>query len=259
MSKWVKTQTWFARPIYVCLEDEGVSSSILHTGEWESHIERYIIHNLPSDGVFLDVGANLGFFSLLAANKMQEYNGEGRVIAVEANPVVLPYMMASIVESGLQSRIDVLPYAVSKSPGLMQMQHDFGDNLGGVPMKTVDSFTPLKGRSIVPTVELDSVLPDLKRLDLVKMDIEGAEPFAIDGMAGLLESFSPDIIMEINADCLKGVSDTSIAGMVEHMEYYHYKPYVIDDDVVEPVTKEQVVEIVLKRNYHDFLFSRRPG
>ena len=47
--------------------------------------------------------------------------------------------------------------------------------------------------------------------------------------------------------------------MVEHMEYYHYKPYVIDDDVVEPVTKEQVVEIVTQRNYYDFLFSRRPG
>jgi FkbM family methyltransferase len=254
----MKTQTFFRRPIYVAMEDEGVSSSIIHTGGWESHIEKYIIENMPVDGVFLDVGANLGFFSLLAANKMQEERSSGRVIAVEANPIVIPYLMASIVESGLEHRIDVIPYAASNNSGLVQMQENFGNNLGGVPMKDVRTFVPSKDRRLVPTVELDEILVDLTRLDLVKMDIEGAELKAIEGMADLLRAFSPDIIMEINADCLRGVSNLSVAGMVEQMDFHGYKPYTFRDGI-EPVTKEQVVEIVSAHNYYDFLFSKKMG
>jgi FkbM family methyltransferase len=258
MTTWMKTQTFFRRPIYVAMEDEGVSSSIIHTGGWESHIEKYIIENMPVDGVFLDVGANLGFFSLLAADKMQEDRSSGRVIAVEANPIVLPYLMASIVESGLEHRIDVIPYAASGILGLVQMQENFVNNLGGVPMKELSELLPSKNRKVVPTVELDDILVDLTRLDLVKMDIEGAEPKAIEGMSGLLHKFSPDIIMEINADCLRGVSNLSVAGMVEQMEFHGYKPYTFRYDV-EPVTKEEVVGIVSSHNYYDFLFSKKMG
>jgi FkbM family methyltransferase len=254
----MKTQTFFRRPIYVAMEDEGVSSSIIHTGGWESHIEKYIIEHMPVDGVFLDVGANLGFFSLLAANKMQEERSSGRVIAVEANPIVLPYLMASIVESGLEHRIDVVPYAASGILGLVQMQENFADNLGGVPMKELSELLPSKNRKVVAAVELDDILIDLTRLDLVKMDIEGAEPKAIEGMCGLLYKFSPDIIMEINADCLRGVSNLSVAGMVDQMEFHGYKPHTFKDDV-EPVTKEEVVEIVSAHNYYDFLFSKKMG
>jgi FkbM family methyltransferase len=258
MTTWLKTQTFFRRPIYVAMEDEGVSSSIIHTGGWESHIEKYIIENMPVDGVFLDVGANLGFFSLLAANKMQEDRGNGRVIAVEANPVVLPYLMASIVESGLEHRIDVIPYAASDNSGLVQMQEDFGNNLGGVPMKVLSWTSTTKSRKVVPTVRLCDILVDLTRLDLVKMDIEGAEPKAIEGMAGLLYKFSPDIIIEINADCLRGVSGMSVAAMVDHMKFDGYKPYTFRDGI-EPVTKEEVVGIVSSHNYYDFLFSKKMG
>ena len=258
MTTWMKTQTFFRRPIYVAMEDEGVSSSIIHTGGWESHIEKYIIENMPVDGVFLDVGANLGFFSLLAANKMQEDRSSGRVIAVEANPIVIPYLMASIVESGLEHRIDVIPYAASGILGLVQMQENFVNNLGGVPMKDLSELLPSKNRKVVPTVELDDILVDLTRLDLVKMDIEGAEPKAIEGMSGLLHKFSPDIIMEINADCLRGVSNLSVAGIVEQMEFHGYKPHTFRYDV-EPVTKEEVVGIVSSHNYYDFLFSKKMG
>jgi FkbM family methyltransferase len=254
----MKTQTFFRRPIYVAMEDDGVSSSIIHTGGWESHIEKYIIENMPVDGVFLDVGANLGFFSLLAADKMQEDRSSGRVIAVEANPIVLPYLMASIVESGLEHRIDVIPYAASGILGLVQMQENFVNNLGGVPMKELSELLPSKNRKVVPTVELDDILVDLTRLDLVKMDIEGAEPKAIEGMSGLLHKFSPDIIMEINADCLRGVSNLSVAGIVEQMEFHGYKPHTFRYDV-EPVTKEEVVGIVSSHNYYDFLFSKKMG
>jgi len=258
MTTWMKTQTFFRRPIYVAMEDDGVSSSIIHTGGWESHIEKYIIENMPVDGVFLDVGANLGFFSLLAADKMQEDRSSGRVIAVEANPIVLPYLMASIVESGLEHRIDVIPYAASGILGLVQMQENFVNNLGGVPMKDLSELLPSKNRKVVPTVELDDILVDLTRLDLVKMDIEGAEPKAIEGMSGLLHKFSPDIIMEINADCLRGVSNLSVAGIVEQMEFHGYKPHTFRYDV-EPVTKEEVVGIVSSHNYYDFLFSKKMG
>jgi hypothetical protein len=125
-------------------------------------------------------------------------------------------------------------------------------------MKELSELLPSKNRKVVPTVELDDILVDLTRLDLVKMDIEGAEPKAIAGMADLLFKFSPDIIMEINADCLRGVSGMSVAAMVEKMEFHGYKPYTFRDGI-ESVTKEEVVGIVSSHNYYDFLFSKKMG
>lgn len=258
MSRWLKAQTYFKRPIYVCMEDEGVSSGIIHHGNWESHVGRYLVEYLEMDAVFLDIGANVGFFTLLAAHEMEAKGGDGRVIAVEANPIVLPYLMASIVESGLEHRIDVLPYAVAQKIGIVQMQEAFGNNLGGVPMNKINFMMPSRGRKIVPTVELDDMLIDLTRLDLIKMDIEGAESLAIDGMMGLLEKFSPDIICEINKDCLQGVSGVGVLEFVEHMEKLGYTPHSFEDDI-EYLAPEDVVKIVDAHNYYDFLFVKNAG
>lgn len=258
MNKWLKTQTYFKRPIYVCMEDRAVSDSIIKHGNWESHVGRYLVEYLEMDSVFLDIGANVGFFTLLAAHEMEAKGGDGRVIAAEANPVVLPYLMASIVESGLEHRIDVLPYAVAQKSGFVQMQKSFGRNLGGVTANKMNFMTPSTGRNIVPTVELDDILIDLTRLDLIKMDIEGSESLAIDGMMGLLEEFSPDIICEINRECLESVSGVGVLEFVEHMEKLGYTPHSFDDDI-EYLAPEDVVKIVDAHNYYDFLFVKNAG
>lgn len=254
--KWVRTKTHFNRHIDVCLEDDGVSKAILETGKWEPHVAERIWLELDNDHTFLDVGANLGYFSLFAADAMESRGLGGRVIAVEGNRLVLPHLMASVVNSGLDHIIEVLPYAVSdESLLLVQMNEDFGGNLGGTTIRPVEP----KGRkrSLVPTVALDDVLVDLERLDLVKMDIEGAEYLAICGFEKTLAQYSPDIIMEINGECLRGVSSVSVGDMVLKMQSLGYRAYDLLTPYGAPLTPLEVAAIVDAHNYYDFLFTKQ--
>ena len=248
--KWVKTKTHFGPYIWVCLEDHGVSGAILHTGRWEPHVEKLLHEYVYRDLTFLDIGANVGYFSLSVANKMRDV-GAGRVIAIEANPLVVPYLMSSVVESGFDDIIEVLPYAVSEENGLIEMLAEFGDNLGGSTIRNVSDEKVRK--NVIPCVKLDDVLNDITHIDLVKMDIEGAEMFALSGMVELIRKHKPDIVMEINKDCLAGVSGMTVRGLVHSMDLEGYE--VIDFcDVKRKVTVGEIVQIVDRHNYYDFLF-----
>lgn len=248
--KWVKTKTHFGPYIWVCLEDHGVSGAILHTGRWEPHVEKLLHEYVYRDLTFLDIGANVGYFSLSVANKMRDV-GAGRVIAIEANPLVVPYLMSSVVESGFDDIIEVLPYAVSEENGLIEMLAEFGDNLGGSTIRKLSRKGT--GKNVVPCVKLDDVLADLPHIDLVKMDIEGAELLALHGMKSIIIKHKPDIVMEINKDCLSGVSGVSVATLANHMKLIGYEAFDFCDDK-RKLTIEDIVQIVDANNYYDFLF-----
>ena len=248
--KWVKTKTHFGPYIWVCLEDHGVSGAILHTGRWEPHVEKLLHEYTYRDLTFLDIGANVGYFSLSVANKMRDV-GSGRVIAIEANPLVVPYLMSSVVESGFDDIIQVLPYAVHHKNGLIEMLAEFGDNLGGSTIRAVSDEKVRK--NVIPCVKLDDVLTELTHIDLVKMDIEGAEMLALSGMVELMRKHKPDIVMEINKECLAGVSGMTVRGLVHSMDCEGYE--VIDFcDGKRKVTVGEIVQIVDANNYYDFLF-----
>jgi FkbM family methyltransferase len=253
--QWSRVKTYFGRHIYVCRDDFGVSSSVFHTGRWEGHVDQKIRERIGSGDVFLDVGANIGFFSLLAADLMSK-GGGGKVIAVEANPLVVPYLMASAVESGLDDLIQVLPYAVSDRTGLVQINGNYGDNLGGTTINH-EIDVERKNHFVVPSVRLDDILHDTPALDFVKMDVEGAELLAMKGFKQCVDRFKPDILMELNKQCLAGVSQVSVHGMVSYMEQLGYEPYDFVEGSVKPLSADEVVRIVEANNYYDFMFVHK--
>lgn len=251
-TQWVKVPTWFGRQAYICLADIAVSRDILLTGHWEWETENLLRSLLTPDAFFLDLGANIGWFSLLAGDLMARAEGKGRVIAVEANPSLLPYLMASIVESGLAERVAVKPYAVSSQVGLVQMDAEVSGNVGGLGIVPLSEALPR--RNVVPTIPLDQLLGDLDRLDLVKMDIEGAEPFAIRGFTQLLKRFRPIILMEFNEAALKSVSGLSIREFLNELAGLGYRPHEFHGGERRPLSVDEVVAIVTEKTYYDFLF-----
>lgn len=255
--QWLRTKTYFNRYIYVCREDEGVSDAILKVGRWEPRVAAFLMANMSTNGVFLDVGANVGYFSVMIADILERVslNGTGRVIAVEANPLVTPYLMATVIENGLDHRIQVCPYAVSDRTGLVQINRDFGNNLGGTTIREIDKSGA--ECSIVPCARLDDILAGVSRIDLVKMDIEGSELLAMKGFERTVAKFSPDIIMELNKDCLRGVSGVSVEDMVRYMQSLGYKPYSFGSDGASLMSVRDVVNTVDSHNYYDFLFSKK--
>lgn len=251
---WTKVQTRFGRQIYLCLSDIGVAREILLNGDHEPDVGRSIIAHLPPDGVFLDIGANIGWFTLLAADQLARANQGGRVIAVEANPSVVPYLSASVVESGLSDFVSVKPYAVSREIGLGAFDSCTRGNLGGQRVQHVQAVAPER-RHVVPVIRLDDLLCDLDRLDVIKIDIEGYEPLALQGGQALIERFRPMIIAEINAAALSSVSGLDPKSFVKMMQEFGYQPFDLNAVNGVAMDADQVHAAVERRGYCDFLFK----
>jgi FkbM family methyltransferase len=170
-SAWVKTATAFGRSIYVCLKDKYVSRGILLHGSFSESVSRAIESKLTPDIVFLDLGANIGWFTLFVADYIAKNHGGGVVYSVEANPTVLPYLYASVVEANLAPYVQIKPYAISAAQTLLQMDSRTSGNLGGYGVNNFDKL--MLERNIVPGVRIDDLFCDLKRLDLIKNGYRG--------------------------------------------------------------------------------------
>ena len=158
--------------------DEGHGQVAL-TGFYELALTRRIVRIARQGGLLVDVGANYGYFSLVwAAQKPGN-----RVMAFEASPRNLPPLRTNIARNGFDSFIEVCPMAVGRKSG--SMEFDLGpDNQtgwGGVV---------LSGKSgtivSVPVVRLDESLAAYRFVDVLKIDIEGADTWALMGAEALL-------------------------------------------------------------------------
>jgi FkbM family methyltransferase len=254
---WVKTSTSFGRPIYVCLTDDAVSKHILLTGSWDERISAAIASRLTPETVFLDAGANVGWFTLFVADYLGKNNGKGKVLSVEANPSILPYLYSSVVESGLAAFVEIKPYAIGNTQSMMQMDTSTTGNVGGLGVLPFASAP--SNRHIVPSVRLDDLFCDLQRLDLIKMDIEGAEYLAIEGAEALLKRLRPSIIIEFNTPALSSVSGKAPADVVNYLINLGFEPYNFVD---QPYGCEQrlsvdALEHLLAQRGHcsDFVFT----
>lgn len=153
---------------------------------WDVH-ERDALADVVRQGTtFVDVGANVGGYTFWAASRV---GPAGRVVAIEATPALVEQLMFNVEQNGLSSRIRVVPVAVSDETGeceLILHGRNSGENrLASVADEAGDRVTvPMRTLAHVLTeAELDSV-------DVMKVDIEGAEPrvlsaFFADAPAGL--------------------------------------------------------------------------
>lgn len=142
--------------------------------------EREILaDSIPKDGVFVDIGANVGIYSLWVA---QHLSSQGRVISFEPNPPAFERLQfnveANIDRLGSQwPEITCVPKGISDDQGSFPLFLDHG-NLGG------SSLALSKDRETMVNIEVSTLISELKRLgvdqiDALKIDIEGAEEKAL--------------------------------------------------------------------------------
>jgi FkbM family methyltransferase len=146
---------------------------------------RAIGRALPRDGVFVDVGANVGIYTLSAARAL---GSAGRVVAIEPNPPALErlrFNIAATCAAGMRDwpRIDVLACGVSDREGPLELRVD-GGNLGGASVMAGSARFTNGASSAHVTIrcrDLLSILDELEidRVDALKIDIEGAEDRAL--------------------------------------------------------------------------------
>jgi len=183
------------RVLYVDAADEQIGAALVAGREHEPHVARALRRYLAKGDVVLDVGANIGVFSLLAAECV---GPAGRVVAVEplaANRVLLA---RSAQESGFR-QIELVSGAASDRPGVIELRVHPTTSNSARPEAAGPRLLGAEGATVaVPAVVLDEALAGLDRLDLVKIDIVGMEPLALRGLARSLWSWRPVLLTEFH-------------------------------------------------------------
>ncbi|TDR23600.1 FkbM family methyltransferase [Marinicella litoralis] len=157
---------------------------------WDAIERQVMLKALPAEGVFIDIGANVGIYSAIAATVL---NRMGCVVAIEPNPPVferLKFNLSATCEGKKEKpRIEVLQQGISDQSGEFELFLD-AENLGA---SSLLGTNPEQASIQVMCSTLLEVIDaqKLSRVDVIKCDIEGAEdralmPFIIDAPRHLL-------------------------------------------------------------------------
>jgi FkbM family methyltransferase len=183
--------------LYVYEYDWDIGEGIAETKQYEPHVTSFLKQNLKEGSTFVDVGANIGYFTLVAATQL---GSSGRTIAIECSPKNCELIYLSLHRNGLD-RVLVYPFAISDAEKLMSFSSGFSN--GFVGELEVDEEAV-----IVPAVTLDFLLRNEARVDMIKMDVEGSEAKAWRGMRQVVEKHHPVILMEFFPALLERNSGT---------------------------------------------------
>lgn len=175
--------------LFVAGSDVGFGANVILDGYWEIEITEFVARNVRRGMTVFDVGANVGYYSLLLADLV---GTAGKVIAIEPNPKSVRLLRNSLSLNGFLDRVGVVPLAVWDSSNeqlILKIPTSEPKNAHIVPNEVMsDSFV----NHTVGSVTLD----DLARepVDFIKIDVEGSEERLWRGMQQLINR-SPNLVM----------------------------------------------------------------
>lgn len=181
--------------LYLDPRDIAVVPHLALDGIWEHRITAAWLSVVQSHDTVFDIGANFGYFGILAAQNTDKKHSQ--VHFFEANPNLIPYIKKSLSVNWLNEQSVIANYAVADKKGTLTL-HVLKDYIGSSSVydaKHVDSYMHGKMEAEeaeaikVPAISIDeySVAHDVKQVDLIKMDIEGYEDKAYAGMRDLIQ------------------------------------------------------------------------
>jgi FkbM family methyltransferase len=179
-----------------CDPADTLDARILHFGIWEPRITQLISASLAPGDIFIDVGANIGYYSLLGSKIV---GASGGVIAVEAAPDIFQMLVGNIELNGI-TNIRALNVAASDRAGRQPIYKLSDINRGAA------TTLAARGGTILAEVEarrFDDILHDidLSRVKVIKIDIEGAESPVLRVILTMLDRLPSDLrmIVEMSA------------------------------------------------------------
>lgn len=174
------------RRIFVRAEDGGVAHQLIIYRQYEPYESSLIREALKPGMTVYDIGANLGYYVLLASECV---GSSGRVFAFEPAPANLELLRRTVTENAA-SNVSINACAVSAMDGEATLALS-ATNSGDHQLRDVAD----RDRVTVPVRSLDSLMADgLPPADVIIMDVQGSELDALRGLSGLLQSGLPQLI-----------------------------------------------------------------
>jgi FkbM family methyltransferase len=169
---------------------ESIGFEIFINGIYEQETSDFFADHLPVNGVFLDLGANIGGITIPLYKKRKDV----KIVCVEAAPWIFSYLQKNLARNnahGIDAINKVLFYTDDEEVNFYSPDEKFGKG----------SLSPVFTDKVVKvrTIKVDSLLRDLqiKKVDIVKIDVEGYEYHVFKGAIELLSrADAPDILFE---------------------------------------------------------------
>lgn len=204
------------------------------TGVYEPPTARVIAELLKPGDTFIDVGANSGFFTLLASRRVGE---AGRVLSFEPVPSMRKRLLENISLNDM-SNIRVHDVAISNAEGLLPLFEGPEGHKGTSSLRHLDNSAATIEVKTLPLDTFGEVLPAVK---LVKIDVEGAEHLVLEGMTNIFDRHHPYMVIEITDEYLNAFGHTAIQ-LANHLTGRGYRMYAIRSEGLVPMQAAQAAD-----------------
>jgi FkbM family methyltransferase len=172
--------------------DLFIGRALIHYGEY-SELEWMLLERYCRSGdTVVEVGANIGAHTVSLAAAV---GARGRVIAIEPQPVIFQRLCANVALNG-SLHVETLNCgcgAVAATMGLPRIDYGAEGNFGGIPLQPLGYPQPAIE---IRVVQLDELLQDASRVDLIKIDVEGMELEVLEGAASSIARHRPVLYVE---------------------------------------------------------------
>ena len=241
--------------LLICDNRDFIQTRIYHFGLWEPNITAVFVAVVKPGDIVVDIGANIGYFTLLAAKLV---GPTGSVVAIEASPKIV-HLLKNNIAKNAHENIRVENLAVSDRLGHLTIYEAPDSNIGATT--TVES-RGFKSADLVEARPLDAILTpaELRNVSFIKIDVEGAEAPILNNITekiALYPSLS-HILVEASAHEAPDVW-TSLFNRLTRLGFsamavdneYDYKFYLTWQG---PKTPQQITSLPLTQS--DILFHR---
>jgi FkbM family methyltransferase len=201
-------------------EDYSVSSKIIKERRYEPHLTAVFRRWCRPGMTVVDVGANVGYYSMLAAGLV---GTTGHVMAVEPYSENCRLILLSTAANGFEN-VELLPVAADSRAGWSYFSTHLGSN-GGLQPGSVEDLSDGRGM-VVPAFQLDQLVS--RHVDFMKLDVEGAEGRVVKGARRIIGEDFPVITTELSREMLGRVSGISAEEYLAGFAALGYQINLID-------------------------------
>jgi FkbM family methyltransferase len=221
--------------------------SLLVEGRYEPILANLFAKHVSPNRDILDVGANVGFFTVLGAKRLLR----GRVLAIEPTEGAGARLKRNLIHNSVSEKVILFEGLVSSGEGFQLLNVVKGreeySSIGALAHPSIagEEFV----QELVPTMTLDSLV-SAHQLDpgLIKIDVEGAEALVFAGATNTLATHRPVIISELS-DYLLRKMGASAAKIVSDLERLGYRVTDPIDPKAGPGTRDfgDILAVPLER------------
>ena len=202
------------------LSDQGISRALFLKGVHEPYSTRQFREELKPGMVLLEIGANIGYYTLIA---LQRIGPKGSVVALEPSPINLCSLSENLRINGVEGNVKVYPYAAGREQGRLPFFQMPSGNHSTLAKRSECTFKPrsvydVKVRSIDELVKGEHF-----KIDYFRMDVEGFEAEVIEGMVETLTDGDGPVgaFIEVHSEflCQSGSSGKSFMERMYELGY----------------------------------------